>query len=95
MSKMYPYTPPPCSRCGVSHADVREFHVCPIDDDMLAALRRYAADNGRCWKSNLRADWSADRDLGEPLRRVRNILGPSGIERIPRATIAFVKGDVT
>lgn len=49
----------------------------------LAALQRYAAANGRDWKSKLNADWmrarypSVDFDDGACLQQLRNILGPS------------------
>lgn len=59
--------------------------VCPsrliLADHDLDALRAFAAAHGRCWKSHLRRLWSSGRDVGE-LRRLRNVLGPSGLARI-------------
>lgn len=42
----------------------------------LAALRKYARENGRSWKTQLASDWLAGRTEGY-LQQVRNQFGPS------------------
>jgi hypothetical protein len=53
-----------------------------LTDDMLAALREFAANNGRTWRNALLAEWSAGHELGPELRQVRNLIGPSGLWKI-------------
>ena len=51
--------------------------------DELAALVRYARIHGRFWKTHLRDAWATGRDEreddGPALRRIRNMIGPSGL----------------
>ena len=52
--------------------------------DQLAALRAFAAANGRTWKSKLLHSWEVGDAHGEwtaPLRQVRNTFGPSWLVR--------------
>ena len=42
----------------------------------IDALRRYASEYGRNWKSSLLDDWTNGRTVG-PLQEVRNQFGPS------------------
>lgn len=44
--------------------------------EQVAALRAYAKEHGRTWKSRLLFDWTEGRSSG-PLQEVRNQLGPS------------------
>ena len=56
--------------------------------EQVAALREYAAKNGRRWKSRLVSDWTTGRDERQPLlRQVRNQLGPEWLRsyRLPPA----------
>lgn len=46
----------------------------------MAALRKYAAQHGRTWKSQLQTDWMYSR-AGAELQQVRNTLGPSWLVR--------------
>lgn len=46
--------------------------------EQVAALKAYAAKNGRTWKSKLLADWMGARiSEGAILRSVRNDFGPT------------------
>jgi len=42
----------------------------------IEALRQYAREEGRNWKSRLLDDWTNGRTVG-PLQEVRNQFGPS------------------
>lgn len=56
----------------------------PLTADELAELRRYAAKNGRAWKSRLRAAWMSggnEDGTGGILRTLRNTHGPGWLER--------------
>ena len=69
-----------CQRCGspfIGHP-----FVCPMTDEMLAALRQYKDAHGRTWRSRLSLDWTVGKDLGPALRQVRNIIGPSRMFKI-------------
>lgn len=69
-----------CPRCGHAHPG-----TCGVDDDMLETLRRFARAEGRCWKSRLVDLWSRGADADKPLlRRLRNVIGPSGLYRLGR-----------
>lgn len=60
-----------------------------LTDRQLAALRAYAAENGRNWKEKLRTDWLFSRarvlrtrdplndEYRAPLQQVRNTFGPA------------------
>lgn len=48
--------------------------------DHIAALKTYAKDNGRNWKSKLLDDWTYARTVG-PLQELRNQFGPSWLLR--------------
>lgn len=60
--------------------------------DVIAALQRFAARNGRRWKSALLVLWETGRDDRDPegpyLRQFRNNFGPAILKqlRLPRAT---------
>lgn len=59
----------------------------------LDALQRYAAVNGRTWKSQLLADWTNGHSRGE-LQVLRNTLGPSWLVRFSlRKALADIKYD--
>ena len=47
----------------------------------LDALKAYAEENGRCWKSRLSSDWQNGRSFGL-LQQVRNLIGPSGLQHL-------------
>jgi hypothetical protein len=51
-----------------------------LTPEQLAALRSYAAEHGRTWKSQLNDDWMNGRASG-PLQQVRNQFGPSWLIR--------------
>lgn len=48
---------------------------------ILVALRKFRDKHGRTWKAQLRSLWNTGRDEG-PLRMARNIIGPSGLDKI-------------
>ncbi len=62
----------PCDAAG---------RVCPVDDEMRAALSAFKAENGLRWKAALRELWLQGKDDGA-LRRVRNVVGPSRLDKI-------------
>jgi hypothetical protein len=51
-----------------------------LTPEQLAALRAYAAEHGRTWKSQLNDDWMNGRASG-PLQQIRNQFGPSWLLR--------------
>lgn len=65
-----------CRWCGRRHGD------CSVTIEMRLALRRFARGNGRTWKKKLRDAWMEGADLGPELQMVRNIIGPTGLDRI-------------
>jgi hypothetical protein len=48
--------------------------------EQIEALRQYAAEHGRNWKSQLNADWMNGQSSG-PLQQIRNQFGPSWLVR--------------
>ena len=56
-------------------------HRLSVDD--LAELRTFTDKEGRTWKAKLRQLWLENGDVDNPaLRRVRNIIGPSGLDKV-------------
>jgi len=60
-----------------------EYFTEELKPEHHAALKKYAADKGRKWKSELLHDWETGRDErhshGTHLRQVRNTIGPEGL----------------
>jgi hypothetical protein len=54
-------------------------HIGCIPVDVSIALKQYAKDHGRTWKSQLVNEWMEGSDT---LRYVRNTIGPSGLYRL-------------
>lgn len=52
------------------------------DVEMQRALEAWAKEHGRRWKAALREAWLRGDDLGADLQRARNVLGPSGLDRV-------------
>jgi hypothetical protein len=48
--------------------------------EQIEALKAYAREHGRTWKSQLLADWERARTVG-PLQALRNSHGPSWLVR--------------
>lgn len=48
--------------------------------EQMAALRKYAAENGRTWKSQLLTEWERGTATGA-LQQVRNAFGPTWLVR--------------
>jgi hypothetical protein len=69
-----------CLWCGRFKGHVER---CGVTENMRQALRNYAAASGRTWRSSLIAAWTRGDDVGPDLQTVRNVLGPSGLLRIP------------
>ena len=65
-----------CLWCGRRHGD------CRVTTEMRAALREFAEANGRTWKRKLTDAWTRGDDLGAELQQVRNVLGPSGLQKL-------------
>lgn len=55
--------------------------ICGATDEMRLRIKQFADQNGRTWKSKLRALWTSGKDEGL-LRQARNIIGPSGLDRV-------------
>lgn len=51
-----------------------------LTPEQFEALRDYAKQNGRNWKSQLRDDWITGKAYGE-LQQIRNQFGPSWLTR--------------
>jgi len=51
-----------------------------LTPEHLAALRHYAREHGRTWKSQLLHDWETGRSEGL-LQQVRNAFGPTWLVR--------------
>jgi hypothetical protein len=56
----------------------------------LEAIRTYAIENGRAWKSALRIDWEtgnySNSELSAELQQVRNAFGPRWLKSFKLAT---------
>lgn len=55
---------------------------CRLDSGLRRALRQFAVDNGKTWRSKLIRLWESGQTATEELQQVRNIIGPSGLYRI-------------
>ena len=57
-----------------------------LDDAMLSALLDWRQRSGRSWKEKLQIAWMTGADERDPrgssLRRIRNRLGPSWLEKL-------------
>lgn len=73
-----------CSWCG---ENVYHYAECRASDETRQAVADFARANGRTWKAKLRALWTAGTDEGW-LRRARNVIGPSNLDRIDAITLA-------
>jgi hypothetical protein len=49
--------------------------------EIMERLKQFAKENGRNWKSKLRALWNTGKDEGL-LRLARNTIGPSGLDKV-------------
>ena len=77
-----------CPRCAQHCPCHYAGRVCPITDEIRAALKAYAVENGPRWKAKLCAEWEracsgvSDIDVRALLQQARNILGPSRLYKI-------------
>jgi hypothetical protein len=72
-----------CRRCGrIIDGGHSSVNPCPVTDDMLAALKTFAEDRGKTWKSQLSDAWGRGKDLGPDLQMVRNVVGPTALQKI-------------
>jgi len=69
-----------CLWCGQHRHHCRP---CRMPTHLRLALRTYAAAHGRTWRSQLLEQWRRGEESDLQLRRIRNLLGPSGLQRIP------------
>lgn len=54
--------------------------VIEIEQEVLDALKRFKAEQGRCWRSRLIELWALGQDAHQPhLRRARNLIGPRNL----------------
>lgn len=75
-------------RCLWCHSPFRS-PGCPVDDEVRIAVKAFAHKHGRTWKSALRKLWTSGKDEG-PLRQARNMIGPSGLDRISQSVLERV-----
>ena len=70
-----------CRWCG----KYRHYHIaeCSVSQSMRSALAAFAAAEGRTWKRKLNDLWQTANVPNAELQQVRNIIGPSGLLRIP------------
>ena len=55
----------------------------PVPDDVMRWLESFAETYGKRWRAELRGQWNRGEDANDPSSRTtRNILGPSGLNRI-------------
>lgn len=71
-----------CMWCGKPRWTGKGFE-CPVTPAMREAICTWAADNGYNWRSLLIDAWACGRDVGPELQRVRNVIGPSQLLKIP------------
>lgn len=54
-----------------------------IPAEVMDRLREFARTYGRRWRAELRGQWLRGLDADDPpLRRARNLIGPSGLDRL-------------
>jgi hypothetical protein len=80
-----------CQWCAIRFDSLTCPEVCPIDAEVRLAIASFAASHGRRWKSALRDLWSSGRDADPNLRRARNLIGPSGLDRITASVLESTK----
>lgn len=71
---------PTCGHMRVNHPGANYF-LCPVPIAVSAAIRAFALENGKRWKSKLIELWASGRDDGY-LRQARNLIGPFRIYKI-------------
>jgi hypothetical protein len=77
-----------CGRRGVTRFGPPE---CGATDEIRTALRDFAKEHGRTWKSKLRELWMQGKDDSSPLlRQARNVIGPRQLDKITAAMLARV-----
>ncbi|HYE77816.1 MAG TPA: hypothetical protein VEI97_07510 [bacterium] len=69
-----------CIRCG--RPNMACMGHCKVSEAALNALARFALDNGRTWKQQLRDAWTRGDDVGQELQEARNVIGPSRLHKI-------------
>ena len=75
-----------CRWCGERRSTFAP--TCPVTLDMRRALRLFARDNGRTWKTKLADEWESGgyglaADIKGPLQQLRNVIGPTQLHKIP------------
>ena len=65
--------------------------------DMRYALKVFANGNGRTWKPKLRHEWETGGyglgdDIRQPLMLLRNVIGPTQLDKIPTHLVEDQKG---
>lgn len=74
-----------CRWCGRG----RTLDECPVTHEMRYALKVFAQQNGRTWKSQLRHAWENCHDVGI-LSTLRNIIGPTQLMKISTRNVESV-----
>jgi len=60
----------------------------------LEALRQYANENGRTWKSKLNTEWMNGTCDSNVLMSVRNQLGPTWLTKFKLVPTAYTKNEI-
>lgn len=74
-----------CRWCGKRYGD------CKVTDEMRLAIIIFAANNGRTWRNQLNDAWARGDDVGAALQQVRNVVGPTGLLKIPAPLIELTR----
>jgi len=72
-----------CPRCGEMKGlhPRGDIYACPVDDVVVAALRKFKDANGKRWKALLCEEW-ARGTLDEGLARAKLQIGPKRLYKI-------------
>lgn len=77
-----------CPNCGLRRNGPHRSQGCQVTNDMLLAIATFAQRHGRQWKQKLRDCWTRGEDVGSELQRVRNIVGPTRLEKVKLPSIS-------
>jgi hypothetical protein len=73
-------------------ASIVEADYPPLMRDQVVALRAYAREHGRSWKTTLRQEWG--NTTAEPLlHQLRNSHGPVWLDRLTLSGLSAAAGE--
>jgi hypothetical protein len=71
-----------CPYCGKHRNGPHRSQGCRMTEAMWAALVEWKKEHGRFWRARLRQAWLLDEQTSSEIRQVRNVVGPSGLDKI-------------